>query len=154
MTLLYSNMTVSLCIRQESQRNDDSVSVEELDWSAERQVLIPGEHLWCDFKWAKNSSPNTNDLYIWAQSFQNCFNRGGNTIFNEFFKWKIKKINGRFNFIATLAHIYKGCQYLYCIRYVFFKSYVTINGLQCICCISCTFFPQTTAYKPHLEWNQ
>ncbi len=22
------------------------------------------EHLWCDFKWAKNSSPNTNDLYI------------------------------------------------------------------------------------------
>ncbi len=31
------------------------------------QVLIPAEHLWCDFKyrpWAKNSSPNTNDLYI------------------------------------------------------------------------------------------
>ncbi len=26
--------------------------------------LIPAEHLWCDFKWAKNSSPNTNDLYI------------------------------------------------------------------------------------------
>ncbi len=21
--------------------------------------LIPAEHLWCDFKWAKNSSPNT-----------------------------------------------------------------------------------------------
>ncbi len=33
--LFYSNMTVSLCIRQESKRNDDSVSVEELDWSAE-----------------------------------------------------------------------------------------------------------------------
>ncbi len=32
-TLFYSNMTVSLCIRQESKRNDDSVSVEELDWS-------------------------------------------------------------------------------------------------------------------------
>ncbi len=32
--------------------------MEELDWSAERQVLIPAEHLWCDFKcrpWAKNS---------------------------------------------------------------------------------------------------
>ncbi len=60
-------MTVSLCIRQESKRNDDSVSVEELDWSAERQVLITAEHLWSDFKyrpWAKNSSPNTNDLYI------------------------------------------------------------------------------------------
>ncbi len=40
-------MTVSLCIRQGSKRNDDSVSVEELDWSAERQVLIPAEHLWC-----------------------------------------------------------------------------------------------------------
>ncbi len=26
--------------------------------------LIPAEHLWCDFKWATNSSPNTNDLYI------------------------------------------------------------------------------------------
>ncbi len=22
------------------------------------------EHIWCDFKWATNSSPNTNDLYI------------------------------------------------------------------------------------------
>ncbi len=47
---LYSNMTVSLCIRQGSKINDDWVSVEELDWSAESQVLIPAEHLWCDFK--------------------------------------------------------------------------------------------------------
>ncbi len=39
-TLFYSNMTVSLCIRQGSNRNDDSVSVEELDWSAERHVPI------------------------------------------------------------------------------------------------------------------
>ncbi len=46
----YSNMTVSLCISQGSKINDDSVSVEELDWSAESQVLIPAEHLWCDFK--------------------------------------------------------------------------------------------------------
>ncbi len=40
--------------------------MEELDWSAESQVLIPAEHLWCDFKcrpWAQNSL-NTNDLYI------------------------------------------------------------------------------------------
>ncbi len=32
-----------------------------------QKVLIPAEHLWCDFKfrpWAKNSSPNTNDVYI------------------------------------------------------------------------------------------
>ncbi len=49
-TLFYSNMTVPLCIRQGSKRNDDSVSVEELDWSAESQVIIPAEHLWCDFK--------------------------------------------------------------------------------------------------------
>ncbi len=40
------------------------------DWSAESQVLIPAdwaEHLWFDFKcrpWAKNSSPNNNDLYM------------------------------------------------------------------------------------------
>ncbi len=66
-------MTVPLCIRQGSKRNDDSVSVEELDWSAERQVLIPAEHLWCDFKsrpWAKNSSPNTNDLNIVQHKIQ------------------------------------------------------------------------------------
>ncbi len=49
-TLFYSNMTVSLCIRQVSKINDDSVSVEELDWSAESQVTIPDEHFWCDFK--------------------------------------------------------------------------------------------------------
>ncbi len=29
-----------------------------------------------------NSSPNTNDLYIRVQSFQNCCNRGGNTIYS------------------------------------------------------------------------
>ncbi len=60
-------MTVHLCIRQGLTRNYDSVSVEELDWSAESQVLIPAEHLWCDFKCGpcdKTSSPNTNDLYI------------------------------------------------------------------------------------------
>ncbi len=62
--------------------NDDSVSVEELDRSAESKVLIPAEHLWCDFKcrpWAKNSSPNTNE--IWVQSFHTLQNRGGNNIF-------------------------------------------------------------------------
>ncbi len=59
-------LTWPLCIRQGWKRND-SVSVEELDRSAGSQVLIPAEHLWCDFKcrpWATNSSPNTNDLYI------------------------------------------------------------------------------------------
>ncbi len=45
----------------------DSVSVKELDWSAESQFLIPAEHLWCDFKCrplAKNSSPNTYDTFL------------------------------------------------------------------------------------------
>ncbi len=37
--VFYSNMTVYLCIRQESKINDNSLSVEELDWSAESQVL-------------------------------------------------------------------------------------------------------------------
>ncbi len=40
-------MTVPLCIRQGSKINYDSVSVKELDWSAESQVLIAAEHLWC-----------------------------------------------------------------------------------------------------------
>ncbi len=35
-------MTVSLCIRQESKRNDDSVSVGELDWSAETLLNTSG----------------------------------------------------------------------------------------------------------------
>ncbi len=96
-TLFYSNITMPLCIRQGSKRNYDSVSVEELDWSAESQVLIPAEHLWCDFKcrpWAKNSSPNTNDLCIHymdkstgtptsleeEKALPNCSNKDGNII--------------------------------------------------------------------------
>ncbi len=55
--------------------------------------LIPAEHLWCDFKWAKNSSPNTNDLYtVYGQKYwgtpsleekkelPNCGNKDGNII--------------------------------------------------------------------------
>ncbi len=98
-TLFYSNMTVSLCIRQESKRNDGSVSVEELDWSAESQVLIPAEHLWCDFKcrsWAKNSKTHqTNDLCIHfmdkstgtppsleeKKTLPNCGNKDGNIMY-------------------------------------------------------------------------
>ncbi len=81
-------MTVSLCIRQGSKRNDDSVSVEELDWS---NPSLPDEHLWCNFKWAKHSSPNTNDLYIHYmdestgtpsleenKALPNCGNKDGN----------------------------------------------------------------------------
>ncbi len=68
---------------------------QELDWSAERQVLISAEHLWCDFKWAKNSSPNTNDLYIHymdkstgtppsleeKKALPNCGNKDGNIMY-------------------------------------------------------------------------
>ncbi len=49
-TLFYSNMTVYLCIRQGSKRNDDSVSVEELDWSAERQLNTSGVTLNADLE--------------------------------------------------------------------------------------------------------
>ncbi len=45
-TLFYSNMTVSLCMRQGSKRNDDSVSVEELDWSAESQKISLRSTFW------------------------------------------------------------------------------------------------------------
>ncbi len=51
------------------------------------------EHLWCDFKWATNSSPNTNDLYIHymdksidtpsleeKQTLPNCANKDRNII--------------------------------------------------------------------------
>ncbi len=52
------------------------------------------EHLWCDFKWAENSSPNTNDLYIHymdkstdtppsleeKKALPNCSNKDGNII--------------------------------------------------------------------------
>ncbi len=90
-------MTVPLCIRPGSKRNYDSVSVEKLVWSAESQVLIPAEQLWCDSKCkprAKNSSPNTNDLYIHymdkstgtpssleeKKALPNCGNKDGNII--------------------------------------------------------------------------
>ncbi len=43
-------MTVSLCIRQESKRNDDSVSVEELDRSLETQLNTSGVTLNADLE--------------------------------------------------------------------------------------------------------
>ncbi len=45
------------------------VWIKEKLWFSQRGrtwLLIPAERLWCDFKcrpWAKNVSPNTNDLY-------------------------------------------------------------------------------------------
>ncbi len=74
-TLFYSNMTVSLCIRQESKRNDDSVSVEELDWSAEslNADLEPKTH-------HQTSMTCTYGIQSF-HTLQNCCNRGGNTIF-------------------------------------------------------------------------
>ncbi len=45
------------------------------------------EHLWCDIKWDKNSSPNTNDAYIHymedleeKKALPNCGNKDGNII--------------------------------------------------------------------------
>ncbi len=68
-------MTVPLCIRQGSKINEDWVSVEELDWSAESQVLIPAEHLWCEFKcrhWAKDSSLNLSRVSVIQGSHMCC----------------------------------------------------------------------------------
>ncbi len=85
-TLFYSNMTVSLCIRQESKRNDDSVSVEELDWSAETSGVTLNEP-------QTHHQTNTNDLYIHymdkstgtpsleeKNALPNCGNKDGNII--------------------------------------------------------------------------
>ncbi len=77
---------MSLCIRQRSNRNDDSVSVEELDWSAESQVLIPAEHFCVNLN--ADLEPKihyqTPMTCTYGKSFhtlQNCCNRGGNNIF-------------------------------------------------------------------------
>ncbi len=56
-------MTVSLCIRQGSKRNYDTVSVEELYWSAE-SIWTP--LVW--LKWDKHSSPNINYFFIIAET--------------------------------------------------------------------------------------
>ncbi len=57
-------MTVSLCIRQGSKRNDDSVSVEELDWSAESQLNTSGVTLNADLQ---PKTPVTCTFIIWTQ---------------------------------------------------------------------------------------
>ncbi len=77
---------MSLCIRQRSNRNDDSVSVEELDWSAESQVLIPAEHFCVNLNADLEPKINyqTPMTCTYGKSFhtlQNCCNRGGNNIF-------------------------------------------------------------------------
>ncbi len=56
------------------------------------------EHLWCDFKWDTNSSPNTNDLYIHymdkstctpsldeKKALTNCANKEMNVLKNIYF---------------------------------------------------------------------
>ncbi len=69
--------------------------------------------------------PNTNDLYIWVQSFhtlQNCCKRGGNTIFKyiHFFiatVWKCffssKQYFCAYNECTSQTCHYKGCQYFW-----------------------------------------
>ncbi len=78
-------MTVSLCIRE--------MMIQSV-WKNLTGLQKAAEHLWCDFKWAKNSSPNTNDLYIHymdkstgtppsleeKKAFPNCGNKDGNII--------------------------------------------------------------------------
>ncbi len=75
-TRFYSNMTVSLCIRQESKRNDDSVSVEELDWSAERQLNTSGVTLNADLEpKTHHQTPMTCTFIIWTKVLDTNFFR-------------------------------------------------------------------------------
>ncbi len=76
-------MTVSLCIRQESKRNDDSVSVEELDWSAETQLNTSGVTL--NEPKTHLQTPMTCTFIIWTppsleekKALPNCGNKDGN----------------------------------------------------------------------------
>ncbi len=86
-TLFYSNMTVSLCIRQESKRNEDSVSVEELDWS--KQLNTSGVTL--NETKTHHQTPMTCTFIIWTKvltppsleekkALPNCGNKDGNII--------------------------------------------------------------------------
>ncbi len=72
-THIYMCVCVCVCVyKTRSKRNDDSVSVEELDWSAERQVLIPAEHF-CVTSNADlepkthHQTPMTCTFIIWAK---------------------------------------------------------------------------------------
>ncbi len=80
-------MTVSLCIRQGSKRNDDSVSVEELDWSAERQLNTSGVTL--NEPKTHHQTLMTCTFIIWTKvvlaleekkTLPNCGNKDGNII--------------------------------------------------------------------------
>ncbi len=125
-------MTVSPCIRQGSKRNDDSVSVEELDWSAESPLNTSGVSLNADLE--PKTSPNTNDLYIWIQSFQNYCNRDGNTIF--------KYINYVSIFVATvLKWLYPYVQVIGVWWWVFGSFKDTPEVFSC--------FLQTSQVLPH-----
>ncbi len=101
------------------------------------------EHLWCDFKWDKNSSPNTNDLYIHYMDkstgtppsleekkvLPNCGNKDGNII-------HLLK-----NYISTsVATVFK-CMTWRC----------RVSGLiTCLCClcvvVSCAWFVLTARH--------
>ncbi len=67
-------MTVSLCIRQGSKRNDDSVSVEELDWSSESQVLVLND-LYIHYMDKRTPHPLEE-----KKALPNCGNKDGNII--------------------------------------------------------------------------
>ncbi len=99
--------------------------MEEFDWSAESQVQIPAEHIWCDLN--ADLEPKMNHQtpltygYIWVQSFhtlQNC-NRGGNR--------KIKNKNFVSIFVAT---VWK-CHFLF-LRSWCASTFVHIMNVQVI----------------------
>ncbi len=70
-----------LCMRQGSKRNYDSVSVEELDWSAESSWTTSGVTLNADREpKIHHQTPMTHGIQSF-HTLRNSCNRGGNTIF-------------------------------------------------------------------------
>ncbi len=84
--------------------------------------LLHKDNLWCDFKcrpWAKNSSPNTNDLYIHytdkstgtppsleeKKALPNCGNRDGNIILKKFISTSVATVLKCMKWLYTICKV-------------------------------------------------
>ncbi len=100
------------------------------------------EHLWCDFKWDTNSSPNTNDLYIHymdkstpsleeKKALPNCANKDINVLKNVIS-----------TSVATVLKCMKYCIHMYK-SLVFGDEFWLIADRSCIFSIITTVFSVT-----------
>ncbi len=139
-------MTVSLCIRQGSKRNDDSVSVEELDWSAETQLNTSGVTLNADLE------PKTNDLYIYymdkstgtppSLEEKKALPNGGNKEIHVFKKKKNPSLLQQFWSVGN------GCTHMY--KSLVFGDEFLAQGLHLKSHQKCSAgFLQTSRVLPH-----